>query len=334
MKRLAALFAIAALILAASPALAYITAPTSLTISNIKVFRNLAESGDVLVMFHYSMPYASDNYSTTPASASIIFRMVDSDNVTVLQTGAPFVNPFFGSNGYGEGDGSFYFAASDNYTWDEATKISIIESPGYFSPSANTTYTLTLSDYVTVTTQETNREALKNYVLLECDILASDYSATGIILKSSSDAGIILSVYGELYYRGVVPGLQSLCPGLFFLQTVTPELITIDAYDMSLQTTLTDRLATDDLGRGFTRMGTLLNMSGAAFAGLLVFMGTIVAAILTARKGWGVEPGLGIGAVATIAVALLIGGGIFAFVMIASLCAGIGIVYLVQLKRA
>lgn len=36
--------------------------PESITVSDIKVFRNLAESGDILYVFQYDIAYASDNY--------------------------------------------------------------------------------------------------------------------------------------------------------------------------------------------------------------------------------------------------------------------------------
>lgn len=324
-----------AAVLSGIPASAYITAPTSMTISKPAVYKNLAETGDMAVFFHYSMPYTGDNYSTTPASSSILFRLVDSDNSTILRTGAPFVNPFFESNGYGEGTGGFYLSANETQpTWEAAAIIQIVQLPGYFSSPETETYILTASDYSSATSQDDNRELLKNYILLECDSLATSYIDTGIVLKSTSDIGVILSTYGEFYFRGVADGLQSMCPSLFFVQTLVPEAIAVSTYDTSLQTTYTNRLADDDLGEGFDRIGDLLNMDGGVVAGVIVIGSTLAASIWTARKGWGVEPGLAVGTIIMACFAIMVGEGVFTALMVVALAAAIALVYLLGLKRA
>jgi len=280
------------------------------------------------------MPYASDNYSSTPASESTIFRIYDTDNVTEKQTGGPYVNPYFGSNGYGDGVGSFYFGASDNASaWAAIVKINIAGKPAYYDLAKN--YTLDGGDYVSETTQADNRALLKAYVLLECDKLASSYSDTGITLKATSDSGIVLSPYGELYFRGAINGLQALCPELFFIQTLIPEQMAVVEYDMSLMDTYTDRLVDDDLGDGFTGIGTLLGGIGGAFvAAAMTFIGVFALCIWTTRKGWGTEIGMLGGALVTIAMAILVGDIVFIIMMILSLLATMGIVWLMLLKKA
>ena len=308
-------------------------APTSIAIDTVAVFRNLAETGDSLYMFHYSMPFTSDNWSTTPASQSTIFRLYDTDGTTVKQTGAPYVNPFFGTNGYGEGVGSFYFGASDNApAWGAAVTINIAGLPVFYDLVKN--QALSPSHYATATTESDNRELLKAYVLLECDKLAASYSDTGIILKSISDSGASLSPYGDLYFRGVIEGLQVLCPDLFFIQTLTPELIAIEEYDMSLQDTYTERLATDDLGDGFTGIGGLIGVSGGWAAAAMTFVSVMVLCIWTTRKGWGTEIGMLAGGVLTLMMAILVGDIVFSVMMIGALVATIFIAWLFLLKKA
>lgn len=323
------------LLLFAIPAYAYIVAPTSVTISDVTAFRNLAETGDMLIMFHYSMPYASDNYSETPASESIMLRLYDTDNTTLLQAGVPYVNPFFGSNGYGEGDGSFYLDASEaSGKWGTAVVIDISGSPVFFSPSFTKSYTLTTSDYTTETTQEANRDLLKSFILLECDRLAAAYQSTGIVLKATSDIGIVLSPYGELYFRGAVNGLQNLCPDLFFIQSLIPSTMTVETYNTSLMDTYTNRLATDDLGKGFTRMGSLIGTGGPFFCGLLVVIVTLYLSYWAHRKNWGTEVGMLGGAIFAIIMSALVGDVVFIMVMAGSLVGAIGLVWLMFLKKA
>jgi len=333
MKRLLLTLMVVVVLSPVGYAFAAITAPDSISINTISAFRNLAEDGDVAIMFHYSMPYASDNYSTTPASQSTVFTLKDTDNVTILQTGAPYVTPLFGSNGYGEGVGAFYFSAADNFTWNAAVTINIAGLPNYYEKESNSP-PLTLSDYVSATTQEANRLLMKDYILLECDKLTASYSDTGVVLKATSDVGSVLSGYGESYFRGVVPGLQDLVPALFYIQSLTPEQMAVVDYDMSLGDTYGDRLATDDLGKGFTRMGDLIGVSGSFFSAIIMFAGTIVLCVWANKKGWRPEIGLLGGGLLTVLLALLVGDTVFTVMMIAALVAAIGIIWLTLLKKA
>ncbi len=321
-------------ILWVAPVYAFITAPTSITFSSVTAFRELSTSGDIDILFHYSMPYASDNYTSTPASESIMFRVIATDNLTVLQTGVPYVYPYFESNGYGEGVGSFHFTSTDNITWGDAVTLQIVKLPAYFSPSETKSYTMTSSNYVTATTQEANRLLLKDYILLECDKLAASYSATGVILKATSDSGIVLSSYGENYFRGAIPGLQALCPELFFIQLLIPEAMPTTAYDMSLQTTYTNRLVGTDMGAGFDRLGAIIGVGGAFAAAALNFVLTFALCIYVTRKGWGTEIGLLGGALMGIGLMLIVGDIVFTLVMVGSLVAAIGLVWIFMLKRA
>ncbi len=305
--------------------------PDSITISNVQAFRNLAESGDVLILFHYSMPYTT--YPDTYASDSIIYRLMNTDNTTVLQTSQPYVYPYFDSNGYGEGVGSFYFTASDNLTWGLAYNIDMFTNV-LLTPYIIQSYTIDTTDYVTETTQTDNRDLVEQWVFLESDGLEADYSDTGIILITTSDVGLILSPYGEAYFRGAIPGLQSLAPELFFIQTMVPEVMSVTPYDLSVGDTYADRLVGDDLGEGFDNMPGIFGMNKYAFWGLGICGLTIAACVWCSRKGWGIEIGLGTGVLAGICLSLLIGDVIFGIIMLGSLGAAIGIVYLLILRKA
>lgn len=87
--------------------------------------------------------------------------------------------------------------------------------PVYFTGLSAFSYTLTADDYTAATSQEDNQDELKELVLLWCDRLDSIYEETGVILKTSSDAGMVLSSYGESYFTGAIEGLQAICPDLF-----------------------------------------------------------------------------------------------------------------------
>ena len=316
---------------------AYITAPESITISNVTVFRSLAEADDYLALFHYSMPYASDNYSETPASSSIMFRLVDSSDA-VAQTGAPYVYPFFNSNGYGDGVGSFYFSgnATGKPAWGEAAVIQIVGVSGFFSPAETRSYTLTTGDYVTATTQIANRDLAEQYILSECAVLETAYESESVTLKTTTDVGIILTGVGEAYFRGVIPGLQNLVPELFFIQTLVPTAIGVETYDMTGQAAFTTRLDGDDMGRGVQRVPALFGMSTnvGGFWSLIVFLVTVILSVVGHRRGWGAEVGLAAGTFVCIGVAILIGDAVYIIMMVGALVAAIGLIYITLLKRS
>jgi hypothetical protein len=336
MKKLSILFVIMLAVLLIPPMPIYaITLPESMSIPDVKVYRNLTETGDMLYVFEYNIAFTSDNFSDTSASDSFIFRLYDTDGTTLRATSSPYVYSFFNSNGYAHGVSSFYFSANDTKpSWNSAVTIQLYGTPAYFSPAQVYNYTLTSSKYTTSTTSEANQSELYNYVLLLSDRLASYYNSTGIILKATSDSGIILSSYGELYFRGAIPGLQTICPNLFYIQVYVPERMDSGTtYNMTMESTYTARHAGDDLGRGLTRLGTAMGVSGAFVGAGICFVSCIAICIIFTRKGWGVEFGMFISAIIATGFALILGNIMFTILIISSLVAAIALVWLFLLKR-
>jgi len=307
--------------------------PDTLEVPSAKVFRNLAEDGDWCLVFQYN--FTTDNYSTTPASDSLIFRLYNEDDV-LIDTVSPYVFPYFESNGYGNGVRSFYLSASDSPpAWEDAVSVNIYGAPAFFSPAQTFTYTLTANDYTSETSQDGNQNEFYAHILLLADRLAGVYQDTGVVLKSTSDSGVVLSTYGELYFRGAIEGIQSLCPALFFIQVYIPEKMELESpYDTSLQDTYTGRLEGTDMEEGFENIGAFIGVSGTFAAGLIMLAMCMGLCVWCIRKQWGVEIGLVGSALIAIGAALIVGSVVFTIVMIASLVAGILIVNQWLLKRA
>lgn len=333
MKRilLVLLLVISMLLGVALPAFAAITPPDNRSLPSLNVYRNLAETGDTLVVFNWNWSF-SGNYSDTPASASIMYRLYDTDGTTVLATGTPYVFSPIETNGYGNNIGSLYFSAADNLTWGQSYTLNIQGQPAFFSDNATFNNTLTTGDYTTATTQEANRNELYAYVLLLCDRFDALYD---IELKTSSDSGVVLGPYGELLFDGAIDGIRLLCPQLFFIQVYIPEIMEVDPYDLSLQTTYTERLTGTDLENGFERLGAFMGgMSGSLAAGMLFFILIVALCIFVAKKGWPIELGMGGSITIGIFAAILLGDVMFTILMIGSLVAGLGIFYLLTFKRS
>jgi len=303
----------------------------TITLQSRHVYRNLAEADDMAVIFHWR--WVSDNYSATPASSTIFIEL--SINGTIQSAATPYVFSLFENNGYGDGMTGFYLSAATVPEWEGAYTIRIAGLPMYYSPYGDVPFKdfyLESSDYTSSTTQEDNRAELKTYILDECDIFKTIYP--DVALKSVSSSGTTLSDYGEAYFTSTIPGLQTLCPDLFYIQTLVPEVMTVQAYDMSRQTITTARLEGTDLKRGAERLGTAMGVSWAVVWGIFTLIGCLVVAVKCAKKGWGVEVGLFINGCIVTAVALLVGDLMFTLVMVGGLLAIIGISWALFGKRA
>lgn len=305
--------------------------PTDMSVISIRVYQDMVESGDAVVVFHWNIPYADNTtYPDTPASSSIMFQLVSTDNTTVLSTSHPYVFYPFDTNGYGQGMSAFYFAAADNYTWSAAYNVKIIQSPIYFTDAETYTKIISTSDYSTASTQTASREAMKDYFLDVSDLLYHEYE---VPLTTSTDVGIVLSTYGESYYRGAIPGIQSICPPLFYIQDYALTETT-NTYDQTLQNQYSIRLQGSEIKRGSDRLAAYFGVTGYFVLGLFMFIGCIGSGIYTHKQGWGLEPGLLGASLICIAGAVLMGNLAFTIIMVCTLLATIMIMFTLIGRRA
>ena len=312
------------------PALA-VESPSGIEVESIMVFRNVAESDDMAVIFHYNITY-NGTYPSTPASKTIAFRLYSSNGTDLLSTNKPYVFAAFGSNGYGSGVSCFYFSGSANITWGSAYRLNILGLPAYFEEPPSYTYVLSAGDYFASESYIINREEFYDYIMDISETLATVYD---VELTVSTGSTNVLSELGENYFRGAIRGIQAMCPQLFLFQVYVPEEIPVEDYDMSLGETYSQRLVGTDFMAGFDRMGTHLGgISGKFVFGIAVFAGCMGICIFTMRKGWGIEPGMLASAVIGVCAAILVGDWIFAMVMIGSLVAVMGVAWAIIGKRA
>jgi hypothetical protein len=306
--------------------------PDALEIKSAAAFRDLIETGDTFIVFHGKVNYDSDNgtYPTTPASLSIMLRFY-ADNGTQLASAAPYVYSPFENAGYGDFVSGFYLTANESPTWGAGNYINIAGKPAYFTPvPAPVDYTLISSDYSTVTGSEDNQLALYIYIMGLADAFNSIY--TEIPMKSITDIGTVLSAYGEAYFKSALPGLEDLCPDLFYIQVYTPEVIAVVPYDKTLADT--SRIEGSDLERGMNRLGVHIGVSGVFMWGIVVFVGTVALCIFSEKRGWGLEPGMALSTLLVILVAVLVGDTWMSLMMIVSLISAIGIMWILFLRRA
>jgi len=331
-KLFAVLFA-AALALTWLPVFAQATQPqpTSMEVLSAHAFTNLVETGDVSIVFRWSVHYEgyseaeySDNLS--PASLAILFNMYDTDGTTLLRTTTPYVYAPFETNGYEQGMASFYFPASENLTTDQGYFIQIAQNPTYFTSANTTSYTMTGTDW-----QDDTEADMAEWMLGQCDYLLAEYP--DVTLKTATDIGIVFSTLGAQYFLAAIPGIQTLCPALFYVQDILPEEMPT-SYDSTLQDQYSIRMQTSDIKRGADRLGTHLGLQGYAVLGFGFLIACIGTGVYTMKKGWGLEPGLVGASIIAVAGAVLIGNAVFTIVMIGTLIAVIALMFTFVGRRA
>jgi hypothetical protein len=327
----ATILAVVFLAVVALPVYGFLTNPTSMEIKSARAFRNLAENGDIAIVFHAKEAFAS--YPTTPASSTIMYRL-NSSNGTLMKTASPYVFSLFENYGYGDAVSIFYFAPSENCTWGGAYNINILGLPAYFTGLLDVNYSLTTADWNTAAIDTTTQqEEMRDYIFGLCDDFQGIYP--DVPLKTTTDGDISLSVYGESYFIGAIPGLNSLCPQLFFSQIYVPQVIATDNYTMEQGEDYGHKTdSKSDLVRGADRIGALFGIGGKTLFVILVNVAAVLLCVWTNSRGWGIEPGMATSVVVGIFIAYWLGDTMWSLLMIGSLVLVMAIFYIIFLKRA
>ncbi len=307
--------------------------PEKIQILSVRGFYDLAQTGDAAIVVHWNIDYG-DNYTSenftdlAPASLAMALQLYDTDGTTLLSTVHPYVYGPFQTNGYQQGVSYFYFPSTSNMTPDEPYVVRIQESAAYFATPTSANYTMIVA---TDWAKHTQTDMYDHFIQL-CDLLLAEYPT--IMLSTSTDIGIVFSTYGESYFRAATPGIQTLCPTLFYVQTYLPTPIPTTAYDSTLQNLYSARLQGSEIKRGADRLAAHLGLTGYAVLGFVIVILCIVCGIYTHKKGWGLEPGLIGSSIICLAGSVLIGNGVFTVTMIATLVAVIIIMFTLVGRRA
>lgn len=213
----AAILAVVILLCTGIAALADPALPDSTpTFPHIYINRSVIEADDFILIAEYDLPYAAP--PADPANVNFIFELIDTDGVTKLGVTLPYPYSLF-DYGYNLGVIAFYFNATDAPTWGESYIIRVITNPAPFSTI--TSYDTTVPSLAYSTQLSTDREAqqleLADRILEICDDLTAEYA---VEIVSPQDTGLQFTSDGEVYFRSAVPGLQSMAPTLFFIQSV------------------------------------------------------------------------------------------------------------------
>jgi hypothetical protein len=180
------------------------------------VFRNLLETGDMLILVKEDVPYATPptDYSYDDA---YVWQLYDTtDTYEIAQTSGYNYN----DNGYNENVIGFYFSADDAPDWGEAYYLKLAQTPAAFPTTQQVwQFPLEAGEYSDITDQDEALHAVSDKVIEWADDLNSEWGLTGTdLLTMPGELGTVLSYEGQTFFRGAIYGIQALAPYAFDVQ--------------------------------------------------------------------------------------------------------------------
>ena len=185
------------------------------TIQNFNVYRNLLETGDWLLVIYANIPYGT--LPSTPVTSTFIWRMIDIDGVTEL---GDTVGYAYNDDGYGYNVYSMYWSAAEvtanGMIWNTAYGVRLSGNPAVFDTPPTYNYTIAIGDYSTLTVTADVQVELGARILDIAADLDNKWGLSGTTsLLTQADAGTVLSLSGEAFFRGAIFGIQAMAPTIF-----------------------------------------------------------------------------------------------------------------------
>jgi hypothetical protein len=196
-RRLFAVLAAVVMVLAlAAPALAIPLPDSAPSIDERYAYRNLLETGDMLLVVKSNLPYATP--PTTTVSQAYVWRLFSADGLTEYgsTTGYSYHN-----YGYGYNVWSMYFPAATAPAWGGLYNIRLSGNPTAFSTPPVYNFYMLPGDYSSLTATDDVKTELATRVIFLANDLNTKWAA--------------LSLYGESFFRGAIYGLQAMAPAGF-----------------------------------------------------------------------------------------------------------------------
>lgn len=259
----------------AAPVLADPDAPDTLEVVDAVVLQDLLEADDFCVFVHYNILYDPTAEPADAADDLFLIRLMD--GATELGVVSPY--PYY-NDGYDQGIAALYFDAATALTWEEPYTVEITGSPFAWATPPSTSLVLVESLYSGVDGQSENQDVLYDWAIAALEALETNWSVT---LLESSEEGMILDETGQTYMTGAVPGLQALCPQLFWIKSesmdVTPRTWgtgQADLYEARFDGTF--------IGDGMDAVADLLHCSPQLLGGIVFVLVPFILTIILAER--------------------------------------------------
>lgn len=214
----AACLAVLIAMLIPAQAQAAIVDADTMSIASVKVFHNLAEDGDFLIVFHYKLSWTDPaNQPDTSADENFIFRLTSTTETTIYGMTVPYPYMY---DGYGEGCASMYFSADDAPAWGNSYILRFEENIGQDPSPKIVRQTVSGDDYSPFDETGDNQDWLRDYIIDVALELEAAWDAPGGLISESN----YLTAAGETYFGNAIPGFRSLCPNIYSIQYHNPNV--------------------------------------------------------------------------------------------------------------
>jgi len=281
--RVVALIGIAVALLIPIAAYAVDPPDSDPSVSYIKVNRMLLNDDDALIYGDYDLPYGEDYPSDVPASEAYVFRLLDgTDEIGAIR---PFV---LFDNGYNKGGFSFYF--EDGLEWNEPYTIRVSQNPTHFASPESWDFVMLPTAYSTKATQAENQDELTINIIAMAQRLQAAHPLY-TLLEDSPGGTVLSSPTGELYFRGIIYGVQAMASALFLVQVLgigsEEREWTTEQFDE-----YTQRFADTWVGEGTEAGAEQFGVTPQTFTSLLFVLPVCIGAIILSSMKWKkAEPG-------------------------------------------
>lgn len=201
-------------------------------IISLLAYQDLLEENDCLFVILADIPY--DTIPDVPVNRAYYWTLYDLTDPVGYNVGYAM-----NDNGYGFNIYSLYFTASDNITWGDTTDytFTLSGSPDVFSGTPPEYSSLDSADYAvysdTWVTSSDYHETLAEDLLEIASTLEQEWQ---VVLLDEQDTRTVLSSNGEKLFRNAIPGVQSMAPGMFYVQSLD-----MDTDERSWGTDLSDQ---------------------------------------------------------------------------------------------
>jgi len=184
-------------------------------IESFNVYRNLLETGDWLLIIYANIPYTA--LPDTPVTQTFLWRLIDVDGVTEL---GDTVGSAFHDDGYGYNVYSMYWSAAEitalGMVWGTSYTVRLSGNPAVFDTPPTYNYTIAAGDYSPLTvTADVQGELAARILTIAADLDNKWGVPVAPSLLEEAEAGTVLSIYGEAFFRGAIFGVQALAPAIF-----------------------------------------------------------------------------------------------------------------------
>jgi hypothetical protein len=274
----------------AMPVGAISASPTLLKITNVNVYENCLETGDMLFWIEYVITYSSLPAETS--SQTYIIRLLNSTTAVDIRDDIPYT---YFNNGYSKNLGSIYFTAVEvsslGLTWNANNYYIIIQG----NPTANWVGGSTIpysARYESINFNWKPSGTIgENQSILTPDLLTEAYDITTYwasptlyqLTVPTTSGGYVLSNQGQQYFTAVLPNLSALAPTA--LLTPANSALLLATTPLVSTTPYAQKIGSDYQGSSLDLTGAASALHiGGMWLGILLSLGVCLFVVMHGTK--------------------------------------------------